>query len=432
MKKIKSFLLSIGGIIFFILATYIFVKIYFLGISFLFKLFPILFLIGMVLFLLNIFLFLPLSFFRKTDIVSGFAFFISSHLFGLLLLLYSISAVYVLWGLGGVIFGLLLGVIGVIPLALIASLLAGQWWLLLSLLLGIISTIGFRVLGVYLLSKYDEGSVQNDVFDGDLNEYIPTDEDKMEDGHLALEDNKDQKGSLDKINSKRFRTLAAIAVNDPDMEGIEIARKISEDATASLKVSKLVAIMRISKEIVDTSFQCSKILDPYLVGDRNTKTIKLLILEEFIYFFLHHFLRLAYEMEAPNRASLMDDVATWVFYSTIERIWSPLPDEQKDELVKNLYDLYREREKMYLECISFVSKISRPEELRNDMLLNGGVVNQLITQLVAIVFDKVIENSGHDLLFSKKVSSVILDVWIQKNEGWKDLIRNSVSGISFK
>src|ERR1035437_9289579 len=96
---------------------------------------------------------LPLCIFRKTRPWAGTGFFIASYVFGLNLLAFSCIAAFEIWGYTGLIIGLFFGGVGVVPVAFLAALLNGEWWLLLSVVLGVVFTYGTRLLGMYLASK---------------------------------------------------------------------------------------------------------------------------------------------------------------------------------------------------------------------------------------------------------------------------------------
>ena len=96
---------------------------------------------------------LPLSFFRKTRVLAGNGYYFSSFVFGVMLFAYSCIVVYGIWGYGGLIFGLILAGVGVVPVAYLATILHGFWPTLGNVFLGTVLTFGTRAFGIYLLSR---------------------------------------------------------------------------------------------------------------------------------------------------------------------------------------------------------------------------------------------------------------------------------------
>jgi len=105
---------------------------------------------------INLFILLPLSFFRKTGMFGGIGMFFSSYVFGLTLWFLGLLITYFTWGFLGVFIGLVLGGIGVIPLAMLAMLLEGELFVLFVLILLSVLTFGLKILGIYMASKAEE------------------------------------------------------------------------------------------------------------------------------------------------------------------------------------------------------------------------------------------------------------------------------------
>lgn len=101
---------------------------------------------------------LPLSLFRATRIVSVWGFFIASYLFGLGVWMYGFLVTYDLWGGRGVFIGLVLGVVGIVPLGIIAAALKGLWFIAGDLVYGIALTYGARAFALYLAVKIDRAA----------------------------------------------------------------------------------------------------------------------------------------------------------------------------------------------------------------------------------------------------------------------------------
>jgi len=105
---------------------------------------------------------LPMCIFRTTRPWAGTGFYLSSYLFGLTLWAFSCLVCYQIWGYRALIFGLILGGVGVLPVAFIASVFTGHWSLVRDLLLQVLLTFGARSLGTWLLSRaphQEEGNV---------------------------------------------------------------------------------------------------------------------------------------------------------------------------------------------------------------------------------------------------------------------------------
>lgn len=100
-----------------------------------------------------ILIFLPLSFFKKTREFSGTAFLFSSYFFGFNLWLASVLVTYYIWGLIGLLIGLGFAGVGVFPLSVVASLLQGEWTLLIKIIYLAILTFGSWFLSFYIIKK---------------------------------------------------------------------------------------------------------------------------------------------------------------------------------------------------------------------------------------------------------------------------------------
>jgi hypothetical protein len=98
---------------------------------------------------------LPLSAFRATRIVSVWGFLIASFVFGLDIWMYSFIITFSLWGPGGVIIGLCLVGIGIVPLALIAATTHLLWPTVGNIVFGISATYGARIFSFYLADTLD-------------------------------------------------------------------------------------------------------------------------------------------------------------------------------------------------------------------------------------------------------------------------------------
>lgn len=98
-------------------------------------------------------LFLPLAIFRRTRGFSGIGIFIASFVFGATLWIWSLLTTYTLWGGVAVFIGLIMAGVGIVPLALLATLFKGLWSSVGEILLLLLLTFGARFIGIALVTK---------------------------------------------------------------------------------------------------------------------------------------------------------------------------------------------------------------------------------------------------------------------------------------
>jgi hypothetical protein len=91
-----------------------------------------------------VFVLLPLSLFRRLRPFTGTTIFLSSFIFGLIAWLLGFVLAYALWGVWAVIVGILFFGGGVVPIALLATLVNGLWAPFFTLLVLTIITFGSR------------------------------------------------------------------------------------------------------------------------------------------------------------------------------------------------------------------------------------------------------------------------------------------------
>ena len=97
-----------------------------------------------------VFILLPLAIPRATRGFSSVALFIASYVFGATLWMEGLLLTLAIWGVGAVFIGLFLAGVGVVPIAMLATLLKGMWGPLIELVLLTIMTIGSRIGAVSL------------------------------------------------------------------------------------------------------------------------------------------------------------------------------------------------------------------------------------------------------------------------------------------
>ena len=102
---------------------------------------------------INFFLFLPLVLIKKTRQLSALVIWFSSYIYGATLWLWALLLTYTLFGMFWVIVGLFIAGIGVVPIAIIGTLVHAEWILFIELLILLSLTYGSRVFGKYVLEK---------------------------------------------------------------------------------------------------------------------------------------------------------------------------------------------------------------------------------------------------------------------------------------
>lgn len=158
----KSFLESFGG---FIIGIVVFIAIVNLALFFIYgglwlseRALSWLFIVIWIVFILDIFIIIPLGLFkyRKAKEISAIGLIISSYVFGLTLWLWTLLLTYMIWGMIAVIIGLLITGIGVVPIALLATVINGEWSVAVQIIMLIIFTFGSRMLGYYFAERVDD------------------------------------------------------------------------------------------------------------------------------------------------------------------------------------------------------------------------------------------------------------------------------------
>ncbi len=150
LKSIGGFVIGIAILLLSIFIAVLFIKgSVWIGV----KVLPWLSIIMWIVFVIDIFIILPLGLFRKTKGVSGAGLFLSSYVYGLTLWFWALLITYFTWGALAVFIGLVMAGIGVVPIAILASIIKGQWATTGQIILFIVITYGSRVLGLYLRAR---------------------------------------------------------------------------------------------------------------------------------------------------------------------------------------------------------------------------------------------------------------------------------------
>ena len=125
------------------------------------KVYPLISDLATLAFICDLIILLPIYFIRRTKKFAATTIFYTSYLFGLQLWLSGLMLTLQLWGIVAVIIGLLLLGVGVIPMAIIATLFHGMWKELGELLISLLLVVGSRMLGLYMIGKAEELQLSN-------------------------------------------------------------------------------------------------------------------------------------------------------------------------------------------------------------------------------------------------------------------------------
>ena len=98
----------------------------------------------------------PLSLIPPTRFIAAIGFVSASFVFGAMMWCCGLGVTYGAWGIGGVIIGLMIAGIGIVPVGMLAVLLHGEWQALIVFLILIVLTFGLRALGFWLAKKVDQ------------------------------------------------------------------------------------------------------------------------------------------------------------------------------------------------------------------------------------------------------------------------------------
>ncbi len=155
MNALKS-----AGAIF--LGIAVFVALLILGVVFLYgavlvseRIFEYIVLAAWVAFAVCIFILAPLALFRKTRIAAAFGFMGCSFAFGVCIWIFGLLTAYFYWGLIGIIVGLVLGGIGVVPIGILAAIFHADWQAVIILIVGLVLTFGARAVAFWLAKIVD-------------------------------------------------------------------------------------------------------------------------------------------------------------------------------------------------------------------------------------------------------------------------------------
>jgi hypothetical protein len=115
-------------------------------------------------FLVSLLLLTPLALIPQTRPYAAIGFMIASFAFGAILWIWGMAYTYSVWELFAVIVGLVFFGIGVVPIAMFAALVHGDWGNLAVFIAAAVLTYGFRVLAYWLEAKASERAARLDEF----------------------------------------------------------------------------------------------------------------------------------------------------------------------------------------------------------------------------------------------------------------------------
>ncbi len=97
--------------------------------------------------------FLPLSAFTRTRRAALYGFVLAAFVFGACTWMLGLLSTYQSWGGLGVLIGLVLAFIGLVPLGMLAALFAGQWMMLIQLIAGVMLAWAARSMAMWLSAQ---------------------------------------------------------------------------------------------------------------------------------------------------------------------------------------------------------------------------------------------------------------------------------------
>jgi hypothetical protein len=98
----------------------------------------------------------PLSLIPPARVIAATGFVIASYVFGAMMWFCGLAFTYEVWGMFGVFVGLVIAGVGIVPVAMLAALLHGEWQVVIVFVILIVLTFGLRALAFWLAQKADE------------------------------------------------------------------------------------------------------------------------------------------------------------------------------------------------------------------------------------------------------------------------------------
>jgi hypothetical protein len=103
---------------------------------------------------------LPLSIFRATRKFACLGLYVASIIFGASIWLTGFLVTWTYFGGLGVFIGLVMGLVGIVPLGIVAAMFNSDWSAVSFLLLGLVLTFGARGLSIWLASLVDRAAYE--------------------------------------------------------------------------------------------------------------------------------------------------------------------------------------------------------------------------------------------------------------------------------
>ncbi|HTT82739.1 MAG TPA: hypothetical protein VMF67_04615 [Rhizomicrobium sp.] len=122
---------------------------------------PILIGVSWLAFAICVLILLPLAFFRYTRPASAIGFMIASFIFGASLWFYGFFLAFGYWGYVGIIFGIMMGGIGVVPVAFLAAVVHGAWMFVCDLTIFTVVTFVSRAVSLAIAHKADDDAARS-------------------------------------------------------------------------------------------------------------------------------------------------------------------------------------------------------------------------------------------------------------------------------
>lgn len=196
-----------------------------------------------------------------------------------------------------------------------------------------------------------------------------------------------------------------------------ILRKLAVDAVTTPNSNTLI----IANQIVWAALECSDVIKPYIPdSEKNNKLVKIFVINEFIYFFTHHFSRMIDSIDRQKRQKFVNSIGLWVIESVIEMFWKPGTDSQKDGISSDMYESLNEAEGVYAKCTELVSKIEG-ESLAVELIKSNGMINQLTVRVIIDTLQRRPSETQADLDFISAISNKVMDILEAKQKYWKTL-----------
>ncbi len=156
-ERIKAILLMISGWLFYIILAVggiVLILLFFRGTPWIAEnIYPWINTVSGIALIFVVPISLLLSIFKRTRGIGGAVLFISSYAVGLNLWVWSLMVAYSLAGIVWLIVGVLAGGIGIVPIAIIASLIKTEWAVAGQILVLLVIVFALRGFGAYIAGK---------------------------------------------------------------------------------------------------------------------------------------------------------------------------------------------------------------------------------------------------------------------------------------